>query len=145
MNYDTVLMGTFLLNNRVPRYAIRDIFETFDSSKVFIFQIDSESLEEKNKFLLTFNITKAEREDRLNEYMEKYRNTIQLHRRKEHNTFYTINSLNKIVERQNKGERDQNFKVDWSEFDNCCLVSNEEQGLKILKIKLYDIVNHLEN
>lgn len=138
---DTVLVGTFISQDRVPRSVVRSILESFNSDKIFIFLVLPEN-DNKEKFLITFNITHEEREAKLREYIEKYKNTIQLHRNKEYNTLYTINSLNEVVNRQN-GQTDKDYKVDWSEYKNCCLVLNG-QDLKVLKTRLYDIIE-MEN
>lgn len=49
--------------------------------------------------------------------------TISLHRKKQTNTLYTINALNKLVEEQNDGQADKNFQVDWTELRNMILVT----------------------
>lgn len=49
-------------------------------------------------------------------------NTILLHRKKESNTLYTINSLNTLIRSLNGGKEDRNFKVDWVDYQNSILL-----------------------
>lgn len=136
---DTVLIGTFFRSNLVPRSKIRNIFDTFETSKIFVFEV-KENLEHDDKqFLVTFNITRDEKERKLREYKEKYKNTIQLHRNKEFNTLYTINSLNKVVENQ-AGQKDLDFKVDWSNYSDSCVLLSDTGDVKVLPTRLFDIV-----
>jgi hypothetical protein len=65
--------------------------------------------------------------------------TISLHRKKQTNTLYTINALNKLVEEQNDGKLDVNFPVNWSELRNMILVT-QYGSLKKIRTKLRTII-----
>jgi len=65
--------------------------------------------------------------------------TISLHRKKQSNTLYTINALNKLVEEQNDGQADKNFQVDWTELRNTVLVT-QYGNLKRINTRLKEIV-----
>jgi hypothetical protein len=67
-------------------------------------------------------------------------NTISVHRKKDTNTIYTINSLNYVISLLNDGRIDKNFPVPWENFKNCILVVNSE-GLKKIFTKIEKIVN----
>lgn len=134
---DAVLIGTFIRGNMVPRKVMRDIFETFNVKKIFIFEVKEDS--NKRSFLLTYNIDKKYKDKHLRDFKNKFRNTVQLHRKKNFNILYTINSLNAIVVKQN-GKQDSNYDVDWSLYKNACLLSDKENNLKVLKTNLYDVV-----
>ena len=62
-----------------------------------------------------------------------------IHRKKETNTLYTINALNEAIRKDNDGELDKTFSLDWSQYQNSLLLTND-QGLNIVKTKLYKIV-----
>ncbi len=64
--------------------------------------------------------------------------TISLHRKKQTNTLYTINALNKLVEEQNDGQADKNFQVDWTELRNTILVT-QYGHLKKINTKIVEI------
>lgn len=65
-------------------------------------------------------------------------NTILVHRNKLTNSLYTINALNELVKSLNNGNLDVNFKINWNEYRNCILLTNESQ-LKQIKTKLFKI------
>ncbi len=138
---DLVLLGTFVSSPLLPKKCVRDIFNLFKTSrKVFIFKLTKkeQKLEELQDFLLTFNLKIDEKDEALEGFKTKYKNTIQLHRKKETNTLYTINSLNEIVKAQH-GKVGKELKVDWTQHRDCCIVLSKENNLKILPINLVDI------
>lgn len=66
-------------------------------------------------------------------------NTILVHRKKESNTLYTINSLNRLIESLNAGVLDTQFKVNWTDYKNCILLTKGPE-LKKVDTKLFRIV-----
>lgn len=67
-------------------------------------------------------------------------NTILLHRKKETNTLYTINSLNLLIKSLNEGVLDISFRINWPDYRNTVLLSQGED-LKKLSTKIYKIVS----
>lgn len=67
-------------------------------------------------------------------------NTILLHRKKETNTLYTINSLNLLIKSLNEGILDISYRVEWQNYKNTVLLSQGDE-LKKLSTKIYKIVN----
>ena len=61
-------------------------------------------------------LTNADLSDVLN-------STISVHRKKQTNTIYTINALNKLIIEKNNGILDKRFRVDWEELENMVLVT----------------------
>lgn len=55
--------------------------------------------------------------------------------------FYTINALNKLVERQNDGVLDKEYLIDWDSYQDRILILNQDRQLKELPTKLYKIIN----
>ena len=66
-------------------------------------------------------------------------NTILVHRKKESNTLYTINSLNRLIESLNGGVLDTNFRVEWNDYQNCILLTKGNE-LKRVNTKLFRII-----
>ena len=66
-------------------------------------------------------------------------NTILVHRKKECNTLYTINALNTLIKELNGGVLDTNYRVNWSEFRNCILLT-KGPDLKRINTKLFSII-----
>jgi len=66
-------------------------------------------------------------------------NTILLHRKKETNTLYTINSLNLLIKSLNEGVLDTSFRVNWQDYNNTVLLTQGSE-LKTLGTKIHKIV-----
>ena len=75
------------------------------------------------------------------ERINRLPNTISLHRKKQTNTLYTINALNNLVQLLNDGEIDPTFPIEWENYRNMLLVTNDSgYGLKKIKTKVDKIV-----
>ena len=127
----TQLLCTFTRRNKLYD-TISLIIEchniVFNKIYVFINENDSYQL------MCTYNVE----EDREN-YIEN-KDTISLHRKKQTNTLYTINALNDVIRSKNKGVLDKSFPIEWSEFKNKLLLTNEE-GLNVIPTRIYTIIN----
>lgn len=95
-----------------------------------IFVLESQDSEE---FLCTYNI---EIQGTTTKVLP---NTILLHRKKETNTLYTINSLNLLIKTLNEGVLDTSFRINWPDYRNTVLLSQGEE-LKKLSTKIHRIV-----
>lgn len=95
-----------------------------------IFVLESE---ESDEYLCTYNIEIDQSSTRI------LPNTILLHRKKESNTLYTINSLNLLIKSLNEGVLDTSFRVDWLDFKNTILLTQGDD-LKKLSTKIHKIV-----
>ena len=67
-------------------------------------------------------------------------NTIMVHRKKETNTMYTINALNKLILDLNNGVSDSHYQVNWDEYRNAVILTDGD-GYKILKTTLFRIID----
>ena len=65
-------------------------------------------------------------------------NTISLHRKKNTNTLYTINALNHLIQLLNNGVLDTSYQLDWENYRNCILLTNDE-GLRRINTEIHDI------
>lgn len=70
----------------------------------------------------------------------KFPNTISIHRKKQTNTLYTLNAMNKIIRDENGGVFDNKFQVNWELYKDSLIIINEE-FIKVISIKIYDIIN----
>lgn len=66
-------------------------------------------------------------------------NTISVHRKKETNTLYTINALNKLIMSLNNGILNKKFKINWNDYRNSILVL-PYNTLKKINTKLFNII-----
>jgi len=95
-----------------------------------IFVLESKDSDE---YLCTYNIEVQ------GESTKILPNTILLHRKKETNTLYTINSLNLLIKSLNEGILDTSYKVNWQDYSNTVLLTQGSE-LKTLGTKIHKIV-----
>ena len=67
-------------------------------------------------------------------------NSILTHRKKESNTIYTINALNRLITKLNGGVLDKKYQVNWDDYKNSVILTDGD-SYKILKTSLFRIVN----
>lgn len=99
--------------------------------KVYVLQ----NKDDLDSLMLTYNIDPS----RVNGN-KFYTDTISVHRKKDSNTIYTINSLNALIKDLNGGVVDHNFSVDWDQYRNTILLT-DESSYKEIPTKLYKIIN----
>lgn len=85
----------------------------------------------QNEYIFTYNVDLGN--------VNFLPNTILVHRKKESNTLYTINSLNRLIESLNGGVLDIQFKINWPDYRNCILLTKGPE-LKKVDTKLFRIV-----
>jgi|TARA_R100000005_G_C4999003_1_gene205657 hypothetical protein len=98
-------------------------------NKIFVL----ENVDDTNQFVLTYNVIDAD----LNDILES---TISVHRKKQSNTIYTINALNKLIMELNNGILDKKFKINWDELQNIVLVTAYGK-LKKISTQLDEIIH----
>lgn len=118
-----------------PKAKLEETLDTIKNEyvimygKIFVLEsVDSEEL------LCTYNIEVQEGGARV------LPNTILLHRKKETNTLYTINSLNLLIKSLNEGVLDTTFRIDWTNYRNTVLLTQGEE-LKKLSTKIHNIIS----
>jgi hypothetical protein len=124
------LFCTFAKEDNIDS-ILDDIVDSYSIlyNKIFIFTVVSKP----GEYILTYNV------DLKNTKPELLGNTILVHRKKESNTLYTINALNTLIRTLNNGIQDSNFRVDWSEYKNCLLLTNNND-LKTTYLKIDEII-----
>ena len=85
-----------------------------------------------DKTMLTYNIDGPV-------YNLQLPNTILVHRKKQTNTLYTINSLNEVIRYLNDGVLDTTYQVDWTRFRNSLLLTRPG-GFKKVRTRLKTII-----
>jgi hypothetical protein len=96
--------------------------------KIFVLQLSN-----SDEYILTYNVDQGN----VNIIPE---NTILVHRKKEYNVLYTINSLNELIKSLNGGVVNPNYRIDWQHYRNTILLTQHNE-LKQLKTKIHQIVN----
>ena len=91
------------------------------------------SIEGKEDLLCTFNIEKLHTNDILP-------GAILLHRKKDTNTLYTINSLNYIIKSENNNVLDTTHQINWSGYKNSLILTVGGQ-LKLYPTSIYTVIS----
>ena len=118
-----------------PKDKLEDTLDTIKGeytimySKIFVLES-----EDSDEYLCTYNIEVQSDNTRV------LPNTILLHRKKETNTLYTINSLNLLIKSLNEGVLDTSFRIEWQNYRNTVLLTQGDD-LRKLSTKIYKIVN----
>lgn len=97
--------------------------------KLFVF-VNEKNLKE---LYLTFNVLKGQQNNR-------YKGTISIHRKKQTNTLYTLNAMNKLIAEENGGVYDKSYQLNWELYKDCIILTNEI-GVKVVPLKLFSIVS----
>lgn len=66
--------------------------------------------------------------------------TISVHRKKDSNTLYTINSLNELIRKLNNGMLDTSYSVNWNDYKNTILLTDSDKGVRLIPTKLHEII-----
>jgi len=99
-------------------------------NKIYVFSNENDH----HQLICTYNVEYDE------DFMQGIPDTISLHRKKNTNTLYTINALNDLIRELNDGKLDKTFPIDWENYKNSLLLTNEE-GLNKISTRIYTIVD----
>lgn len=106
-------------------------FYSVNGNKLFLFN----GAKLPKNIYITYNVDIEE-----NAHFPKFPNTIGLHRKKQTNTLYTLNAMNKLITEENNGVFDNKFQLNWELYSNC-LILTSEISVRIIPIKLFDIIS----
>ena len=132
INFDDLankLFCTFTAEEQLDS-TLATIKEQYDIlfNKIFVLYVES-----TKEYVCTYNVDSFNMADSILE------NTILLHRKKESNTLYTINALNTLIKELNEGVLDTSYRINWSDFRNCVLLTKGPE-LKRINTKLFKII-----
>ena len=99
-------------------------------NKIYVFSNENDH----HQLICTYNVEYDE------DFMQGIPDTISLHRKKNTNTLYTINALNDLIRELNNGKLDKSFPIEWENYKNSLLLTNEN-GLNKIPTRIYTIVN----
>lgn len=126
----TQLLCTFTTREELQD-TLQQIRETYYIVYNYIYVLQNKS--NLSELYITYNID--------TQYQPTYplRDTILVHRKKQSNTLYTINSLNELVKQENGGVLDKSFEIDWNKFKNSIIVTNSD-GVKKISTRIYEVI-----
>jgi hypothetical protein len=110
--------------------TLKNIFNLYDlfSRKIFILK-----LEPSKELVVSYNIIPSPNTKFIS-------NTIMAHRKKETNTMYTINALNRLIIGLNSGILDKSYQIEWTDYKNSIILTDGD-GYKVMKTKLFRIID----
>jgi len=128
MQKKTILLATFLTKDYLDKFLYK-IYKKFGVKKKSVFLFETES----GDLILTYRLF-LEIGQKIN-IRQELPKTVQVH--KKGTTFFTINSLNKLIEKEFnllEGNIDHSqYEIDWSRFEDC-MISLKDNQLEILKL-----------
>jgi len=125
----TLLLCTFT-NIKLLTKSVDTIIEKYDVlyNKIFVLK----NMADTRELMCTYNVEK--------DNGDSLPNTISLHRKKQTNTLYTINALNKAIESANNGVLDKSFQLNWEAYRDCILLTNDS-GLNRIDTEVKEIIH----
>lgn len=131
MKIETQLLCTFC-NKKDIDVVTEQIRKTYTLAFNSIYALDN--VDDNAQVILTYNIDTSKPV-----VGTAPESTISVHRKKQTNTIYTINAINKLIEEKNNGVLDKTFKIDWTELQNTVLVIAYHR-LKKINTKISNII-----
>lgn len=133
------LLATFIQKEELETtlQKIKEYFKDQEHLKIFQFK----NIDDETKLILTYTVTLDD--SKIFEYSKAIPGTINLHRKKETNTIYSINALNYIVELETgKKEKNSNYQIQWENYKNCVIISQKGVGFVKIRIELEKIIKN---
>jgi len=128
-NFTSKLFTTFTSEENLEE-TIQSITKRYSIlfNKIFILKVEG-----KEELIATYNVDQFNMSDKV------LPNTILLHRKKESNTLYSINSLNALIRELNCGVMDNKFIIPWEDYKNSILLVSDGV-LKSYPTKIHKII-----
>lgn len=98
------------------------------SNRIFVF----ENSKNEAELYLTFNVINMRKD------APKFPNTILIHRKKQTNTLYTLNAMNRLIQEEN-GSLDKNYIVKWNLYENSLIITGEV-SIRIIPLKIFTVI-----
>lgn len=102
---------------------IKRFYEVY-SQRIFAFS----NTKNPKEIYLTYNVLNMKKD------APKYPNTILIHRKKQTNTLYTLNAMNRLIEEEN-GQADKTYIVNWQLYSNSLIITGEV-SIRIIPLKI---------
>lgn len=66
----------------------------------------------------------------------KIKDTIMVHRKKQTNTIFTINSLNQLIKQNNDGILDKEYMISWVNYKNMIILLDKNNNINKVEVTL---------
>ena len=123
------LLCTFSTDKDFNR-TIDDVLEFYEvyNHRVFAFS----NVKNPKEIFLTYNVLNMKRD------APKFPNTILIHRKKQWNCLYTLNSMNRLIEEEH-GSLDKSYVVNWQFYENSLIITGDV-SVRIIPLKIHAVV-----
>ncbi len=118
------LLCTFTYLDKLP-ISIGQIYKAYNVDDVSNMKCYT-YIEVPNNVICVYNVNTVER---------RLKDTISINRKKETNTFYSINALNSLIRLLNNGILDKSYMVDWHQYKDILLLADGDTQCKMIRIK----------
>jgi hypothetical protein len=106
--------------------AVQKFYEVY-SQRIFAFS----NTKNPKEIYLTYNVVGMQKG------APKFPNTILIHRKKQTNTLYTLNAMNRLIEEEN-GKLDNSYVVNWKLYSNSLIITGEV-SVRIIPLKIFNV------
>ena len=106
---------------------IRKFYEVY-SNRIFAFS----NVKLPKEVYLTYNVLNMRKD------APKFPNTILIHRKKQTNTLYTLNAMNRLIEEEN-GRADKTYIVNWALYANSLIITGDI-SIRIIPLKIAGVL-----
>ena len=113
---------------RTTAEEIRKFYEVY-SNRVFAFL----NTQNPKEMYLTYNVLDMKKD------APKFLDTILIHRKKQFNVLYTLNSMNRLIEEE-CGSRDSKYILNWSLYQNSLIITGDI-SVKVIPLKIVSILD----
>jgi hypothetical protein len=122
------LLCTFT-NSKDFRQCAEDVLKFYEiySKRIFAFS----NAKNPKEIYLTYNVLNMQRN------APKFPNTILIHRKKQTNTLYTLNAMNRLIEEEN-GRADNTYIVNWKLYENSLIITGDV-SIRIIPLKIFNV------
>jgi hypothetical protein len=107
---------------------VRKFYEVY-SNRIFAFV----NAQTPNEVYLTYNVLNMRKD------APKFPNTILIHRKKQTNTLYTLNAMNRLIEEEH-GSLDKTYQVNWKLYENSLIITGDV-SIRIIPLKISSILD----
>lgn len=106
---------------------IKAFYEVY-SNRIFAFT----NVKNPKEVYLTYNVLNMKKD------AQKFPNTILIHRKKQTNTLYTLNAMNRLIEEEN-GHADNTYIVNWKLYENSLIITGDV-SIRIIPLKISSVL-----
>lgn len=113
---------------KIKKYFLINTEDKTNPFKIFLLK----NVDDETKVILTYNVVLDD--TKILQYNKNIPGTINLHRKKETNTLFTINALNSIVSLEtDDNQKNKEHIIQWENYKNCILIT--QNGIGFLKVR----------